>query len=71
MVFEIKSLHTTPLRSPEAKKRKAVTNGPEAVNGPESKKAKKDAESSSSDESSDEDDAPPAKTPAAGILKQN
>lgn len=57
--------HTSHLRSPETKKRKAVTNDSE-VKGPTAKKAKKGAESSSSEESSDEEAAVPAKTLPAG-----
>uniref|UniRef100_A0A8C2C8T6 LisH domain-containing protein n=1 Tax=Cyprinus carpio TaxID=7962 RepID=A0A8C2C8T6_CYPCA len=55
------------VKSPETKKRKAVTSGPAAVNGPSAKKAKKDAVSSSSEDSSSEEEAAaPAKKVVQG-----
>uniref|UniRef100_A0A8C1SWD3 LisH domain-containing protein n=1 Tax=Cyprinus carpio TaxID=7962 RepID=A0A8C1SWD3_CYPCA len=55
------------VKSPETKKRKAVTSGPSAVNGPSAKKAKKDAVSSSSEDSSSEEEAAaPAKKVVQG-----
>uniref|UniRef100_A0A673KLS6 Uncharacterized protein n=1 Tax=Sinocyclocheilus rhinocerous TaxID=307959 RepID=A0A673KLS6_9TELE len=54
------------VKSPETKKRKAVTSGPSAVNGPSAKKAKRDAVSSSSEDSSSEEAAAPAKKVVQG-----
>uniref|UniRef100_A0A8C2EN79 LisH domain-containing protein n=1 Tax=Cyprinus carpio TaxID=7962 RepID=A0A8C2EN79_CYPCA len=54
------------VKSPETKKRKAVTSGPSAVNGPSAKKAKKDAVSSSSEDSSSEEEAA---APAKKVLQ--
>lgn len=62
-------IHVVPfcsIRSHEATKRKKISNGPAALDGPKAKKAKVDADSSSEESSSDEEDAAPAKKPPQG-----
>lgn len=56
------------IRSPESKKRKALSNGLPEKSGPSAKKAKKEEESSSEESSSEEEEpSPPAKAAPAGM----